>query len=471
MDSDKMKLKEETAAEILRLAHSSILLKMRFMGVALNRLEVHSYECGGMATDGDILLYDPDFIINCYRSEPDVVTRNYMHIYLHCIFCHMYGGDVDPVAWDTACDIAVENILNEWDLQMFNAARTAEQKRILAPLSEVKLLTAEKLYSYFIDKKFTHEQLNQVRAAFFVDSHELWYKVPEGGSGGAGDENGDGESNSGNNNSNSEDNSGNNDSPKKQLQDRDSKSRRPENSDWKKAAEQLQTDLETFSKEIGDSAGSMMQNLRELTREKYDYASFLRKFAVLNEKMIINNDEFDYNYYTYGLELYDNMPLIEPLEYKEVKSIREFVIAIDTSGSVMGDEVQSFVTKTYNILKQQENFFSRINVHIIQCDAEIQEDIKITSNEEFEEYIKDMKLRGFGGTDFRPVFQYVDTLIKNKEFFNLKGLIYFTDGYGCFPARKPKYETAFVFVNDNPEETPEVPSWAIKLVLRRNELK
>lgn len=54
------------------------------------------------------------------------------------------------------------------------------------------------------------------------------------------------------------------------------------------------------------------------------------------------------------------MPLIEPLEYKDVKRIKEFVIAIDTSGSTSGELVQRFVEKTYNILKQEESFFSKL---------------------------------------------------------------------------------------------------------------
>ena len=90
--------------------------------------------------------------------------------------------------------------------------------------------------------------------------------------------------------------------------------------------------------------------------------------------------------------MYENMPLIEPLEYKEVRRIREFVIAIDTSGSVSGELVQRFIQKTYNILQSIESFFSKINVHIIQCDADIQEDKKITCREEFDEYLKTMKI-------------------------------------------------------------------------------
>ena len=238
---------------------------------------------------------------------------------------------------------------------------------------------------------------------------------------------------------------------------------------WKEISERIQLELETYSKSIGDTAGKLIQNLSVINREKYDYASFLRKFAVHGEALMINDEEFDYIFYTYGLKLYENMPLVEPLEYKDVKRIKEFVIAIDTSGSVMGEEVQAFMQKTYNILKSTETFFSRINIHIIQCDAEIQEHVKISSQEEFDTWIDNMEIKGFGGTDFRPVFSKVDELINNHEFFNLKGLIYFTDGYGEFPRVKPNYETAFVFIDSFLQE-PEVPSWAIKIILRKDEL-
>ena len=189
----------------------------------------------------------------------------------------------------------------------------------------------------------------------------------------------------------------------------------------------------------------------------------------MGEAMQINDEEFDAIFYTYGLQLYRKMPLIEPLEYKETKRIKELALAIDTSGSCAGDVVQTFVQKTYNILKQNENFFTKINLHIIQCDAEIQEDVKICNQEEFDKYLESMKIKGLGGTDFRPVFRYVDQLVENKEFTNLKGLIYFTDGYGEFPERMPDYDAAFVFLDDE-YSNPEVPSWAIRLVLSEQDL-
>ena len=231
----------------------------------------------------------------------------------------------------------------------------------------------------------------------------------------------------------------------------------------------MQVDLETFHKQRGTQAGNLIQNLSALNRERYDYADFLRKFAVFGEVMRIDDDTFDYNFYTYGMQLYGNMPLIEPLEYKDEKRIREFVIAIDTSGSVRGKTVQQFLQKTYNILKQQESFFSKVNIHIIQCDAAIQEAVKITSQEEFDSYLKTMQLHGFGGTDFRPVFAYVEELLRQKELTDLQGLLYFTDGYGAFPQRQTPYRTAFVFL-ENESNNYEVPVWAMRVILEEQAL-
>ena len=167
----------------------------------------------------------------------------------------------------------------------------------------------------------------------------------------------------------------------------------------------------------------------------------------------------------YSLQVESLMEKYKDLEYKDVKRIREFVIALDTSESVSGDVVQQFVTKTWNILKQSENFFSRVNVHIIQCGARVEEDVRITTQDEFDEYIRHMVLKGFGGTDFRPVFEKVEELRGQHFFENLKGLIYFTDGYGTYPDKPTDYDTAFVFIEDSDYEDDKVPDWALKLYM------
>lgn len=338
------------------------------------------------------------------------------------------------------------------NLPMLTNAQAAGQVQVLQQIAPRvnNLLTAEKLYTYLRMNPPSETEFARLKPP---DNHALWYaptaRVAMAEEQAAGD-NGSGTSGT------SQRGQPNDDQPNDGQQG-DASTAQAQAAlsallqDWQHIAEQMQTDLETFHKQRGDEAGGMMQNLRAVNREKYDYTAFLKKFAVMGEAMRINDDEFDYVFYSYGMQLFPEkrMPLIEPLEYKDVKRIREFVIAIDTSGAVMGEQVQAFLQKTYNILQSTESFFSRINVHIIQCDEDIQEDIKITSREEFDHYLQTMAIEGLGGTDFRPVFQRVDEMIRDGEFANLKGLIYFTDG--C--------------------EIPEVPVWAMKLLLTREEVE
>ena len=80
-----------------------------------------------------------------------------------------------------------------------------------------------------------------------------------------------------------------------------------------------------------------------------------------------------------------------------------------------------------------------------------------------------MQFHGFGGTDFRPVFRYVQELIDKKEFRNLKGLLYFTDGLGTYPQSPPPYQTAFLFLDDEMNNY-EVPTWAMRVILETEDI-
>ncbi len=112
-------------------------------------------------------------------------------------------------------------------------------------------------------------------------------------------------------------------------------------------------------------------------------------------------------------------------------------------------------------MKSTEKFFRKINFYIIQADDRIRSSVHITCDEDFNRYIANEKLVGFGDTDFRPVFRYVDQLILDGALKNLKGLIYFTDGFGIFPERAPAYDSIFVFLKEN-NNAKEVPAWAVK---------
>jgi len=459
-DSNSLNQADLLADKIIKFSRDTLLVNLRFLDAAIHQLIIQPEdELDTIATDGQYFFFNTWHILNNFQRQMEAITRDYLHVIFHCIFQHLFINKlVCQSCWDLACDIAVENAINDIGIQSLDTARQSKQMQVITQLkSSLRLMTAEKIYRYYLDKKTSEEELVSLRQNFYADNHTLWYVRPEKkGSTGERDQ----------------------ESTEVEPSQRSkgwgqSKHSRPtqELIDlWKQISERAQVDIETASKKWGDLGGGLHQGLNQLNREKYNYASFLKRFSVLGEAMQVNDEEFDLIFYTYGLKLYENMPLIEPLEYKEVKRIKEFVVAIDTSGSVSGQVVQAFVQKTYNILKQTENFFSKVNIHIIQCDAEIQEDYKITNPEEFDKYVQSMQLRGFGGTDFRPVFTYVDDLIKKREFENLRGLIYFTDGFGIYPTKKPLYDTAFVFLDEDYVDTPDVPPWAIKLVLSSDDV-
>ena len=248
---------------------------------------------------------------------------------------------------------------------------------------------------------------------------------------------------------------------------------RKQQDEWRGVAASLAVNLQTFAKKRGKNLAGLVDDLQQAANQRVNYAAFLRQFATPGEVMRLSPDEFDYIFYTYGLELYGNVPLIEPLEYHEEKRIREFVLVIDTSGSVQGKVVKSFVHATFDILKSTESFHQKVNIHIIQADAQVQNDTVITNIDELSRWMKGTfqtdghpltALYGGGGTDFRPAFEYVNYLVEEKVFTNLGGLVYFTDGQGVYPEKMPDYRVAFVFYDED-YRSQSVPSWAAQVVL------
>ena len=467
MDEELTAISEEIFQNII----SRLTLHLRFMDIALNRYQFAgdsvSFRC-----DGSVFHYSPITVIKTFRNDPDALTRGYLHVVLHSVFLHEHFAENRKISlWNLACDIAVENVISSLHLGFLEKPEDAERQRWIRRLQEkTKVMSAQKIYHALEDME--SDEIRLMSGLFLFDDHDRWYHVRNvTGSHDTlfGDETKDDSSAEGNNRF---DKASHDTGERKEGEDPDASDteiQQVRNSlkDWKEISEKIETDLETFSKEYGDQAQALVQSLKELHREKYSYTDFLKKFMSRGEKLQINDSEFDPIFYTYGLKLYRNLPLIEPLEFSEINNIRELVIAIDTSGSVQGDVVQSFLQKTYNIFQQQENFFSHFNIHILQCDMMIRDTAVIHTPAQFTDYIENLEIKGLGGTDFRPVFAYIDEQLKQKHFRKLGGLLYFTDGDGIYPKIKPAYLTAFLFPHGNKDIT--VPPWAIRYILEEEE--
>lgn len=413
--------------EILRTARNELYLKMRYLDVALSSLRFQmDGEIGSIGTDGQGLYFHPGWLGGAYREDRKNVNRAYLHIVLHCLFGHLHlRGKRDPLFWDLACNIAVESIIDSLSYPCVRRAPSWLRKDVYRRLkSSTKVLTAQKIYKSLTAWGMSEKKRMELEAEFGADSHLYW-------------------------------------------PDPEKNKKRPPNeteNNWKQISEQMELNLDTFAQEEASASGDLLEELRVANKKRYDYREFLRKFSVWREEIGVDDDSFDYAFYHYGLSMYGNMPLIEPQETKEVKKIEEFVIVVDTSMSCSGDLVRKFLEETYDVLSENESFFRKVHIRILQCDEQVQEDVRIERQEDWERYMQELKLYGGGGTDFRPAFAYIDSLIEQGAFQNLRGVIYFTDGYGTYPSRMPSYETAFVFIDDGSRDI-RTPAWAIRLVL------
>ena len=437
----------KVASEVLNFSRQRMLVNMRFLEPAIRMLTESPSKCMrnrsyGMGTDGKNLYYNPEYVLRAYQKEKGFVSRMYLHLVVHGIFRHFFvNPQIEQRKWDLACDMATEYIIESWKLDFADISAGADEKRELDRIRKnVGLMNAEKIYGYL--KKTKESEIDRLEKIFRRDDHSFWYLETK-------NRNDVIQVKSGQVNQNREVMFSN-----QKLEEL-----------WKQAAKKIQVDLETFMKSRSGETGDFLVNLKLANRKKQDYSAFLRKFNRLGERMKINDEEFDYNFYTYGMQLYGNMPLIEPLEYKDVRVVKTFVTVIDTSGSVEEEKLRRFLEKTYQILKSGQESEDRVNFHMIQCDALVQKDVKITSEKELEQVMEDLTLYGRGGTDFRPAFEYIEELRKNGELTNLNGMLYFTDGMGVYPRKKPEYPVAFIYDSEVLDKIPEVPAWAIRYLM------
>ena len=362
------------------------------------------------------IFYEPNQFLNYALKGQEYVIRAYLHMIFHGLFYHLFYKE-ESLYWNLACDIAVEYALDH-----FTSFPIMQEKREFYKKLELPI-TAQSVVFYLEENKFDFDQLEEI---FKVDDHTKWGR--------------------------------------KISMDLGTSISMQE--DWRNLGIQLKKRKESKKTTIGKKAGNLTKSFAIEKKQREDYRKYLERFMFSREDVVLDLDSFDYIPYMYGLELYENMPLIEPLEYREVTRLEELAIAIDTSGSCSGKLVKMFLEETWSILRQTDSFFKKFNLHIIQCDSIVQEDKLITSKEDMEYYIKHLTVKGFGGTDFRPVFTYVDKLKQKGKFKHLKGLLYFTDGYGMFPNKRPDFEVAFIVPEEDYAQV-HLPFWAKRITISR----
>ncbi|MBQ9041356.1 MAG: hypothetical protein IJ111_00910 [Eggerthellaceae bacterium] len=524
VESEALERYDALALEALGECRASMTMSLRFLNPALWHLPFErAILPHALATSGRTLRYDPERACERYLDGTEL-TRDYLHAVLHCVFHHPFDKrQQEYEAWSLACDIAVELAAIGMCGERFPSMRDAERLAAAGKLRDIaRNLTAPALYqvlrsggpgeALYEGHGLRKGDLGELAELFKRDAHDLWAVHPQtreeqsqsqGGTQAIPDlqgrASGAPQANSPEDDPSSAFRSqqaggGNQGAESPERQEHRQRAEQAESSqtpedargeherqdrgpdapdeetaaEWSRISKKVEAELRAQQHSI-TGEGALLQSLKAANRKPADYDGFLRRFATIGEDMRVSDDEFDYVYYTYGLARYGNVPLVEPLEYTESERVREFVIALDTSGSCSGELIRRFVERTYDILRTKTSFGDEVNVHIVQCDNRVRASTKVTSLAQLEEYADSFWVSGGGGTDFKPVFEYVDALVDEGEFADLRGLVYFTDGYGAFPTHAPGYEVAFVFVDDEDTEA-KVPGWAMKIVMTQEEV-
>ena len=266
-----------------------------------------------VGVDGAALRFSPRWILPLYRDGPARLRRGYLHMLLHCLYLHPFAGNSGRL-WNLAADIAVE--------QTLSAALPAPPDRVRDGCLQIlggEARSAEALYEMLRESAFPFSTA-EMEAAFSFDSHALWRPGPE------------------------------------------------ERQKWRALA----SGAGRGGGRTGHTAGDGAETVGAGGPGRYDYRRFLRQFTTRREEVIPDPENFDLVLYSFGMDLYGNLPLIEPLEYQEAARLAELVIAIDTSGSCSAETVRRFLEETYAIVSAQENFFREMKVYLIQCDCLVQ---------------------------------------------------------------------------------------------------
>ena len=164
--------------------------------------------------------------------------------------------------------------------------------------------------------------------------------------------------------------------------------------------------------------------------------SIERFFEVENFGKIDWRDELRIALDRFFRDDYAMMPPSKKLLYQgiylpsNISQTFRLVIAVDSSGSVDEELLNEFMSEVNFLMSLVPNY----EIELLVCDDKIHTHKTFYSGEQL-----NVALKGGGGTDFRPVFEFID-----NNFDDVKLLLYFTDMEGIFPKDVPNYLVKWV---------------------------
>ena len=375
------------------------MLRFPFLASAAARLSIFRVDeswCQTAATDGFRIYWSPTFFQELSSDEIiGVLAHELMHVTLDHIGRQ---GSRDPHLWNVAIDHATNLMLLDYGLTL--PRRRLADRRFAA-------MSAEEIYTYLNGDQKTSPgagrqstdgaRRNVSASAERFDDHLLTGDARRG-----------------------------------HLDDHDLPSELEQHRTRHELAQDLQAELAAMRH--GTISGELSEAVRRVAKPRVPWTRLLARFASGTSR-----DD-------YRLLLPSKKHLWRGVYLPSlgIPGPQHIVCAIDTSGSVSTNVASKFLGELHAL-----RVSARCRLSVLQCDARLQ---SIDDYQSWEQPGSDdvVTFKGRGGTDFRPVFDWIDKTCRHSgtapDF-----LAYLTDCMGRFPDIQPPYPVIWCAVGTSPK--------------------
>ena len=422
----------KAAKKIIDVCINRIKIKMRFFLYILSALKlVPVKEDVLLCTDGENLYFNAKRILLAYKAQ-DVkkIEWTIFHILLHGLLGHFENTTYSrtDLAW-AVMDLQVERLMSLIypEIENMDLNNCWEDYDDDEDIIGDDFLADELYYKGLQSRKLRKRIIKKGEKAL-MDNHAYWYytsilKKQDG-----------------------ESIEGEKDNKQERIRAMWSFARglmdiydgsEPENAEEKRE-KGLQHKIGGLLRGTGSLAEENRVDFNEKSQNSYE--EIFKEIVAVSE-ISKDDDSIDKALYMYGLELYGDVPLVEPEEINETKHINTMILAVDTSGSCT-ESAAFFLKEMSELLEQIKEKISIDHICYLECDDEITVENNYYYMEEFIGFGKTHTFIGGGGTSFVPVFDRTEELIKQGKKIDI--LFYFSDCDGKFPEKEPTYPTVFL---------------------------
>ena len=393
----------------LTKARTQLILDKPFLGNLVLRLPMKAAGswCRTSATDAKSFYYNPSFIEKLDNHQTKFVL---IHEALHCALTHFARrGNRDKHKWDLACDFAINPLL----------VKEGFRPPLDVPIfSKYESMIAEEIYP-MIDDSIDTEPMDQ---HLYDDNPK---DDADESDGGMREDSLDGQkddtSSKGQDNKPSQGNSNSGD-----LAEQPSPLTPDEMQELSSRWQKNLASSAQLAQQAGKLDGEFAKLVDFFLQPQLSWQSLLAQYM-----STLARDDFSYA----RPSRRSGNAILPSLRSSQI----DITVAIDTSGSITQEEIDEFISEI-NAIKSN----MRASITLIACDEKVNDNL-IWRFEAWDELQFPASLGGGKGTDFNPVFDYIDEQDSPSSV-----LIYFTDAMGKFPQFEPNYPVMWLVKGKEP---------------------